>query len=296
MEVWIKKELEEYLKGAAFKSDKTIATYKNGHRRLTDYLGKPLHKSTAPAIIKAVNELAENPNTRAMLLNVAIVFWTLYEKNGSKLLKYKTEVAKEIAEHRAKSMEEKGKVLPTMEDIQAHLKSLYQQERWGDFIIMWLMVEFNTRNADVDVEIVDTIHKTKQDKTRNYLVKRREDFVYIRNNYKTAKTYKQKRHTFKSTIIKRAVRYFEAENPPNMPLYLMNHKGVPLAESSVANYLKKVLPDGITESDINKIQVSEIESIADYDKLVEMGERRGTSPDTLIQHYNLKFQPKDIKN
>ena len=39
----------------------------------------------------------------------------------------------------------------------------------------------------------------------------------------------------------------------------MNHNGDRLSEGSIANYLKKILPEGITESDINKIQVSEIE-------------------------------------
>ena len=290
--VSIEDEWGEYVKASAFKSKNTIASYKNAHGRLTDYLEKPIHKSTAPAIITAVRELASNPNTRASLLNVAIVFNGIYEKNNSKLLKYKTDVAKEIAQHREKSMASKEKTLPDMEFINKHLKGLYVSERWADFIIMWLMVEFNTRNADVDVEIVDTIHQTKRDKMRNYLVVRREDFVYIRRNYKTYKTYREKRFVFKNQLIKRAVRYFKAEMPPNEKLFLMNNNGDRLSEGSIANYLKKILPEGITESDINKIQVSEIESLADYGALVKMAERRGTSAETLITHYHLKHATK----
>jgi len=223
---------------------------------------------------------------------VAIVFYGIYEKNNSKLLKYKTEVAKEIAEHREKSLASKEQTLPDMDFINKHLKGLYVAERWADFIIMWLMVNYNTRNADVDVEIVDTIHQTKRDKMRNYLVVRREDFVYIRRNYKTYKTYREKRFVFKNQLIKRAVRYFKAEMPPNEKLFLMNNNGDRLSEGSIANYLKKILPEGITESDINKIQVSEIESLADYGALVKMAERRGTSAETLITHYHLKHATK----
>ena len=72
----------------------------------------------------------------------------------------------------------------------------------------------------------------------------------------------------------------------------MNHNGDRLSEGSIANYLKKILPEGITESDINKIQVSEIESLADYGALVEMGKRRGTSVETLINNYHLKHAVK----
>jgi hypothetical protein len=294
MEDWIQKELEEYLKGAAFKSDKTIASYKNGHKRITNALGKPIHNSTPQEIIETIKELASNPNTKSSLLNVAVIFFNLYEKNASKLLKYKTEVQKEIVELRDKSLVEKGKVLPTTDELEKYLKSLFVEQRWGDFILMWLMVRFNTRNADVDVEIVNTIHETKKDKTRNYLVKRREDFVFIRNNYKTAKTYKQKRHIFKDPLMTRAVRYFTAEMPPNMPLFVMNHNGERLVDSSIANYMKRVLPEGITESDINKIQVSEIESLNDFDKLLDMADKRGTSPETLITHYKLKFDNKNV--
>lgn len=296
MEEAIQKELEEYLKGAAFKSDKTIASYKNGHKRITNALGKTIHKSSPKEIIDTINELATNPNTKSSLLNVGIIFYKLYEKNASKLLKYKTEVQKEIVEMRNKSLVEKGKILPTTDELEKYLKSLFVEQRWGDFILMWLMVRFHTRNADVDVEIVNTLHETKKDKTRNYLVKRREDFVFIRNNYKTAKTYKQKRHIFKDELMKRAVRYFTAEMPPNMPLFVMNHKGERLVDSSIANYMKRVLPEGITESDINKIQVSEIESLADFDKLLDMADKRGTSPETLITHYKLKFDNKNVKD
>jgi predicted transcriptional regulator with HTH domain len=294
MEESIRKEMEEYLKGAAFKSDKTIASYKNGHKRITNALGKTIHKSSPKEIIDTINELATNPNTKSSLLNVGIIFYNLYEKNASKLLKYKTEVQKEIVEMRDKSLIEKGKILPTTDELEKYLKSLFVNERWGDFILMWLMVRFNTRNADVDVEIVNTIHETKKDKTRNYLVKRREDFVFIRNNYKTAKTYKQKRHIFKDPLMTRAVRYFTAEMPPNMPLFVMNHNGERLVDSSIANYMKRVLPEGITESDINKIQVSEIESMADFDKLLEMADKRGTNVETLITHYKLKFDNKNV--
>jgi hypothetical protein len=80
--------------------------------------------------------------------------------------------------------------------------------------------------------------------------------------------------------------------PPDSRLFLMNHQGDRLSEGSVANYLKKILPENITESDINKIQTSEIESLADYPALIKMAERRGTNAETLIRHYHLKYATK----
>ena len=290
----IKEEWDFYFKGAAFKSKYTIASYKNNHRRLTDYLDSPIIEATSKEVIQAVNELANNPNTRASLLNTAIIFFGLYELNVDDLQKEAVKIKSDIINHRNLKAADKVKDLPSVDELNKQLKALYVAEKWADFIILWLMINYNTRNQDVDVEVVTSIHKTKSDKTRNYIVKRKEDFVFIRNNYKTSSTYGPKRHIFKSELIKRAMRYWEAQQPPGEPLHLINNKGEPLAEGSIANHIKKIT-GGLTESDINKIQVTAIEAIADYDKLLKMSERRGTDPNTLITQYNLKFQTKDLK-
>ena len=91
----------------------------------------------------------------------------------------------------------------------------------------------------------------------------------------------------------RAVRYYTAENPPDMPLHLLNVNGEPMSEASITNKIKSIT-GGLTESDINKIQVSAVEDIAQYSLLKKMSDRRGTDCDTLITHYNLSFQATDI--
>ena len=199
----------------------------------------------------------------------------------------------EINKHRIKSGIEKGLSLPSKPELLQRLKQLYVDEKWRDYIILWLIINYNTRNADVNLEIVNSIHATKKDKNKNYLVRRKEDFVLIRNNYKTSKTYGTKKHYFKSQHMSRAVRYFINENPPDIRLFLFNNNGEKMSELSLTNKIKSI-SGGLTESDINKILVSAIEDIADYNSLKQLSERRGTDVDTLINHYNLKFQAKDI--
>ena len=289
----IKKEWEKYIAGSAFKSDYTISSYKNSHRRITDYLGVEINKSSQKDIISCINEIATNPNTKACLLNCAIVFFNLYEKPTNTLIKNKCYIIEEINKHREKQAKEKTQTLPSKQELNNRLKGLFVSQKWNDYIILWLMVNYNTRNADVNVEIVNSIHATKKDKKQNYLVKRKEDFVYIRNNYKTKKTYGQKKHYFKSIHLDRAVRYFINELPPDMPVYLLHSNGVPLNDLSITNKIKSI-SGGLSESDINKIQVSAIEDIADYKMLKMMSDRRGTDISTLIEHYNIKFQAKDL--
>ena len=289
----IKEEWQSYIAGSVFKSKYTITSYKNAHRRLTDYLGVAIKDALQKDIIQAINEIANNPNTQASLLNCGIVFYNLSELDNKLLLKHKLIITEEINKHRAEKGKEKGLTLPTKEELDKRLKQLFTDERWGDYIILWLMMNYNTRNADVNVEIVNSIHATKKDKKRNYLVRRKEDFVFIRNSYKTYRTYGQKKHYFKSIHMERAVRYFINEMPPDLPLHLIHSNGEPLSDVSLTNKIKGI-SGGLTESDINKIQVSAIEDIADFKSLKTMAERRGTDIDTLISHYNLKFQTKDL--
>ena len=288
----IEDEWNKYYSGAAFKSKYTVAAYKNAHRRLTDYLGGAIKDATQKDIIESIEDIANNPNTKASLLNCGIVFYNLAEKDNKTLLSFKTGLTLAITKHREARAVVLKATLPSVKELDSRLKNLYTTERWADFIILWLMINYNTRNSDVAVEIVNSIHATKKDKKRNYLVRRKEDFVYIRNQYKTVKTYGQKKHYFKSILMDRAVRYFIAEMPPSLPLHLIHSKGTPVCEVSITNKIKAI-SGGLTESDINKIQVSAIEDVADYRSLKMMADRRGSDCDTLITHYNLKFQTKD---
>tara|TARA_R100000541_G_C1891430_1_gene83566 strand:- start:416 stop:1300 length:885 start_codon:yes stop_codon:yes gene_type:complete len=288
----VEEEWSKYYSGSAFKSKYTITAYKNAHRRLTDYLGVAIKDASQKDIIDAINEIANNPNTKSSLLNCGIVFYNLAEQDNKTLLSFKTGLAKDILTHREARAVILKASLPSKEELDTRLKNLYTTERWADFIILWLMINYNTRNSDVAVEIVSSIHATKKNKKANYLVRRKEDFVYIRNSYKTVRTYGQKKHYFKSIIMDRAVRYFTAEMPPNLPLHLIHSKGEPINDLSITNKIKAI-SGGLTESDINKIQVSAIEDVADYRSLKTMADRRGSDCDTLITHYNLKFQTKD---
>ena len=289
----INDEWNNYYSKSAFKAGNTIASYKNSHRRITDCLGTPIHKAKPPQIIKAVKSLTENPNTRNTLLNCALVFFNLFEINTTKLNKYKLTLQKEMEVHRAKTAKEKSITLPTLEELNAHLRQLFADQKWKEYILMWLLMNYNTRNMDLDLEIVNSIHATTHDKSRNYLVRRKEDFVYIRNSYKTYKSYGQKRHYFKSTPMTFAIRYYIAELPPNQPIFLIQQNGERLNEKSVSNYVKNILPNNITETDVNKIQVSAINDLADYKKLLQMADRRGTEINTLITYYHLRFSEKD---
>ena len=283
-----KQEWDEYIGISAFKSSGTIKSYKNNHSRLTDYLQMAISQTKPEEIIEAIKNLAENPNTRSSLLNTAIVFYNMGGKKTQKLIKYRIELDEEISVFKKAKDAKKGLSLPTIEELNLYLKKLYTTERWADFILNYLLMNFHTRNIDLDVEVVNSIHKTKSDKTRNYLVVRKNDIVYIRYRYKTYKTYGVKRNIFKSILVERAIRRLAEERGKEKPIFIMALKnGDRIVDSSYSNYVKNRTLNNITEGDMAKIYVSHYVDDGDVDALRELSARRGTDLETLFASYNI---------
>ena len=288
----IEEEWQEYFTGAAFKSAHTVKSYKNSHKRITDYVGKPIGKASVNELIAAVANLAENPNTQATLFNAILVFRTIAGKDNDKIWAAKKALQPEIEAWRGIVAHNKKQYLPTPAELKKHMNDQFYEENWRSYIINFLLINYNTRNADLNLEFVKSIHTTKANKTKNYIVSRKNDYVYIRNDYKTFSKYGQKRFIFKSVPFGRAVKYFEAQHAPNERVYLLENNGLPIEQSSIANYIKKYTYKNLTEGDYNKVAVSAITDIADIKQLEQLGDRRGTDLKTLITYYNIPYSEK----
>ena len=288
----IQDEWNNYVQTTAFLSSHTIKSYKNSHSKITGELGIPIRDASAKEVIKAVRGLTENPSSQATLYTAAIVFRKLADLDNTLLWKEKKALVPAQEAMRQITSASKKEYLPTMDTLKKHMNDQFYKENWRGYIINFLLINYNTRNADLDVEFVNTIHKTKADKKRNYIVIRKHDFVYIRNNYKTYSKYKQKRHIFKSIPFARAVRGLTAEQPQGSPVYLLNKNGLSISNNSIAGYIKKFTYKGLTEGDYNKVAVSAITDIADLRELEKLGERRGTDLKSLIQYYNIPYNEK----
>lgn len=281
-------EWDNYIGASAFKSNATIKSYKNNYKRITDYLQMSIKDANPTEVIEAIEKLAENPNTRASLLNTSVVFYNMVDKDTRKLIKYRVKLDEDIKKFKMAKDAKKGETLPTIEELDKYLKELFTTERWSEFILNYLLMNYNTRNVDLDVEVVNSIHATKADKTRNYLVIRKNDIVYIRYKYKTAKTYGVKRNIFKSILVERAIRRLREKNGKDKPVFIMANKdGSRIVGSSHSNYVKNRTFNNITEGDMNKIYVTHYINEGDVNALVNLSNNRGTDIETLWTSYNI---------
>ena len=98
------------------------------------------------------------------------------------------------------------------------------------------------------------------DPEENYLIHRKNDSVFVRQNYKTKSVYGTKRHAFRTVKINRAIRNFVEEKggfpEDGSPIWLLStghNKRV--KDTSVHKFIRARTYQGLCEGDYNKIAV-----------------------------------------
>ena len=105
--------------------------------------------------------------------------------------------------------------LPTIKELKDYLNAASKARDHKRFIINYLLIHFSVRNKDLDLIITD--NKDVIDDENNYLYLANSYCMFIRNNYKTFKTYGQKKFPIKSTKFTRAVREFLSDSRAPAP-------------------------------------------------------------------------------
>ena len=155
--------LKESLQG---KSANTIKSYTMHYNSLYNALGKEVRASSQKLIIKTANELSNNPNTRAALINVGILCRKLYNLDVKELEKVRRDNKKGIAQHTEKVNQKLD--LPTLKEFEDHIDELYKANKFKQFVVNFLLLKLCCRNQDLNFEIV-TRQKDVPKDNKNYM-------------------------------------------------------------------------------------------------------------------------------
>jgi len=182
--------------------------------------------------------------------------------------------------------------LPTKKELLKHLDDKYKDEQWRDYIILYLIINFSTRNKDLDVAFVDNITLSKNE-TLNTLVTKKTHVNYIRNNYKTSDSYGRKAYSIKNRKFREAVsNYLEQIGDTNDKyIYLLtDSKGNHVQEDSIQKIISRTTLNNLSTTLYNKILTTFAVKNGDMDELKTISERRGTTIPVLLQSYDLHLK------
>jgi hypothetical protein len=170
--------------------------------------------------------------------------------------------------------------LMSLPEYQKELIKSYEDGEWKKFIVNYLMMSYGVRNMDTDVEIVKSKKDATDDK-QNYLILSKDKVTWIRNKYKTFKTFGQQTHEITDPEFVRAVK--------------KHGVGRLFTEGQLSNSIRKLLIDKMNEARIFKMLIDDAYDKKDTKRINELSKSRGTSISTIKSFYNVNAEDEIIK-
>ena len=264
-------------------SQKTTKVYLSIIKRLLKLGFKfPKGKSEKVEYIKAFfdEHKLDKSSTRLDLLNVVIVLRAIEQMPIDKLKGYRTELSKDRLQNQIGKMNAVKDTLMSIPDFTAELMKAYEAGEYKKFIVNYVMLTFGTRNLDIFATIV----KSKKDATdpdKNYLILSKGKVTWVRNKYKTVKTFGKQEHDIIDPEFVNAVK--------------KQGMGPLFAEGQLSNGMRKLLINSMTESKVFKMAVDAAYDKKDTKRINELSKSRGTSISTIKSFYNVNAEHDIIK-
>ena len=267
-------ELQELLKSRSL-TPTTIKMYEKAYDKLYNNLGKIfISESSQDEIIESINELSKSISQKYTFVNIAIMIYNLKKLNDSKLQKYRDKLRVQRTKHIEKSNTEKAQLLPSYDELKKFVENLYKEQKYREYIINFLMFKFGLRNLDLNLFITD--NKEDINDTDNFIFLKKTEIDLIINNYKTYKTYGQKK-------IKIRLKPFTVACNN-----LLGEMLIPVEPISQGKYIQRVTMNGIGEGSIFKILIKNCLTMKNpLNEIKKIATTRGTDVNTVIEYYNI---------
>ena len=281
-------ELENFTEFIKDKSANTIKSYKQQYNKLKKIVDKEMEQSVEIQNVSEKNILEfvnneNNLNSQQALLNIAIMIRKMNKSPTSKLEKQREDNKQKLQGFvKEKNEKLKSNGLPTYQDLLDYLAFLYNSERWTDFIINYLLIYFNTRNMDLNFELVSFKRDIKANPDINYLwySKRAKKATLYRRDYKTVGKYGMKQNIITDPKFLNAIKQiFECRKKgEGCGVFIAN-------KENVGYYIQKATLDNLGEGTYVKIIINHFRN--NLDKLNEISDNRGTSLKILKASYDI---------
>lgn len=288
-------ELDKFKETFSDKSKITQNVYNSNYKKLREMLDdEDIINVSQSKIIKTLEDNIDNINSQQALLNVALL---IRKKNGLGINELEDFRKKNSATIKNKIYESNTNLvdkLPSYDTIVHFVDSLLKTEKYAAYVLNYLLLYYQVRNADLVFDFV-LLKKDTKDKSKNYLwfSSKSKTVHYIRNVYKTAKIVKPDgsiggygQKIIKITdpkfinVMKILVNYQKKENRPI--IFIPNVDNIPY-------YLKKMTFDNLGETLYFKIVVNHFRK--DPNMLKQISNNRGTDINTILESYDIESEP-----
>ena len=234
--------------------------------------------TTQTTIIKKLNELYDNPNTKSLYLNMIILIRRYKNEETDKLIKFRNSLRDDIIKVRKNKMSQIKDELPNYNELIGKLQNL----SGINYIINYLFLYFGLRNKDINLKYVLKLPENKEDE--NYIISGKKSVKLDINDYKTDKTFGNKKITITDKKFIDELKNLKLNNGD----YLIQKKnGDKLKISSFNEKILNMTIDKLGEAKIFKILIGDLLNKKDFNRIEELVNTRGTSLTTIMKSYNI---------
>ena len=260
-------------------SDSSKKVYLSLLKRMEKAKFKPPMKANEKlSYVKEHVSSFENPNTRLDMLNLIIVLRNIKELSVEKLKEYRSELKQQQKAHQVSKMADAGEKLMSYVDFTKALSEAYLKDEWKKYVVNYLMMRYGVRNKDLNLSIVKT--KKEMNEGENYLLLKKDKVVYIRDDYKTHKTYGKKTHEIHDNLFHEAVK--------------KSGVGKLIPEAQISNGLRKLYINKMGEAKIFKLMIDHYYDKDDSASIKRLATDRGTSLSVVQGFYNVNAEDDPI--
>jgi hypothetical protein len=276
-------ELEQFINFNKDKSPKTKGTYERMYRKLSIILNGDVGNLSEDKIIELVNNEVDNINTIQSLLNIAVLIKKMKNMKFEKIQAERKKNINKVELHTKNQNDKKKQIYPSLQELKDYTEYLFNNSKWTDYVINYLLLNHYVRNKDLDF-IITLRKKDTTDKEKNYiwLDNRYKKAVYIRRDYKTADTYGEKQSIIKDekfiTALRRIVSH--QKHKENEGVFIPN-------ENALGYYIQKATFQELGEGNYLKIIINHHLQNENPHILKEISKERGTDIQTLISNYSV---------
>ena len=238
----------------------------------------PMKANEKLTYVKEFISSFENPNTRLDMLNLIIVLRNIKELSVEKLKEYRSELKQQQKSHQVSKMNDAGEKLMSYVEFTKALSEAYLKDEYKKYVVNYLMMRYGVRNKDLNLSIVKT--KKEMNDGNNYLLLKKDKVVYIRDDYKTHKTYGKKTHEIHDNIFHECVKKAGV--------------GKLIAEAQTSNGLRKLYINKMGEAKIFKMMIDHYYEKDEPASIKRLAADRGTSLSVVQGFYNVNAEDDPI--
>jgi hypothetical protein len=267
--------IEDYLRDNEQLSENSIISYKRN-------AGKYGQLNMDIATFKEMRKVAEQgatANSKATIINVAIMLTKNRPQIFNRLTQYRDELREQIASDRKKKMVSLNDDLPSYESLIEELNS----QNGLNYVINYLLIHNALRNADL--ELYYSKSKSPDDNSKNYIYKNQKtgEIILIINKYKTAGTYGKKTIIINNKRLAEEVSKLELKDGDA----LFKLDGKPASSKTITQRIRRATVNKLSEGEVAKVVVKHWIDDKNFEELRRISRSRGTSMDTLLSSYNI---------